>query len=67
MWKELEQKEKEHRRAHRKEYACGIAWLERLGEGILDGIAHKNIKAFEVARAVLDHLESKIKDKNEGK
>ena len=43
---------------HRKEYV-ETHWLERLGEGILDGIAQHDPKAFELARAILNHLEQK--------
>jgi len=46
---------------HRKEFVETL-WYERLSEGILEGIVKKNPKAFEIARAVLDHLESKIQE-----
>ena len=42
---------------HRREYV-ETSWLERLGEGILDGIAKHDKKAFDLARAVLNHLEN---------
>lgn len=45
---------------HRKEFV-ETHFLELLGEGVLDGIAKKNPKAFEVGHAILNHLESKIK------
>ena len=45
---------------HRKEFV-ETHFLELLGEGVLDGVAKKNPKAFAVGHAILNHLESKIK------
>lgn len=45
-------------KTYRKEFV-ETHWLERLGEGVLDGIANKNPKAFEIAHAILNHLEEK--------
>ena len=45
---------------HRKEFV-ETRFLERLAEGIIDGVAKHEPKAFKVAHAILNHLESKIK------
>lgn len=45
---------------HRREYV-ETSFLEKLGEGILEGIAKHNPKAFKIAHAILNHLESNQK------
>jgi hypothetical protein len=62
--KEIFREKRWYSKNHRKEFV-ETHFLELLGEGVLEGVARHNPKAFEVAHAILNHLESKIKE--EGK
>ena len=57
--REIFRDRRSYSKKHRKEFV-ETYFLELLGEGVLEGIARRQPKAFEAARAILDHLESKI-------
>lgn len=62
--KEVFREKRWYSKNHRKEFV-ETSFIEKLSEGVLDGIVKKNPKAFEVAHAILNHLESKIKKERE--
>ena len=42
---------------HRREF-IETHWLEILSEDIIEGVANHNPKAFEIAHAILNHMET---------
>lgn len=60
--KEIFRDKRSYSKNHRKEFV-ETHFIELLAEGVLGGIIDKNPKAFKVAHAILNHLESKMEGK----